>query len=68
MLASGEQLLTPIGKLRKNIRAFRGFLLPINAPKKRKLRKQQRNSERRRRISRRPRRSGRLAVLRNRQH
>lgn len=68
LLPSGEQLTHLAGKLRKDRRALRGFLLRVNAPKRRKLRRKNRDSCKRRRVSRRSRRSARLAVIRNTRH
>jgi hypothetical protein len=68
VLPSGERVLSPATRLRKNIRAFRGFLLPVHTPRRRKLRRQQRDSQKRQRVSRRSYRSRRRAVFRNTKH
>jgi ribosomal protein S4 len=69
LLPSGENILVLKKVVRKDRRAFRGFVLPPSRPKRvRKLRRQQRDTRKRRRRSRRAKRSSRIAVLRNTKH
>jgi len=52
----------------KDKKAFRGFVLPVNAPKRRKLRRQIRDTRKRARRSKRVKRASRLAAVRNTKH
>jgi len=68
ILSSGERIAPMKDILRKDKRAFRGILLPVNAPPRRKLRRKLRGATNRNRVSRRPNLAGRRAVLRNTRH
>lgn len=68
VLSTGERVESLTAILRKDRRAFRGFVLPVNAPKRKKLRRKVRGTSNRSRISRRPNPAGRYAVIRNMSH
>jgi hypothetical protein len=68
VLASGERIAPLSEALRKDKRAFRGILLPVNTPPRRKLRRKIRGATNRNRVSRRPNPAGRRAVIWNTRH
>ena len=68
VLNSGERIVPSKTVLRKDKRAFRGFLLSVNTPKQKRLRRKIRGTGNRYRAPRRANPAGRHAVLRNKSH
>ena len=65
---SGEHVSLTNEYVLKDRRAFRGFVLPVNSPKRRKLRRQRRDTRKRHRVSKRGKRASRVASIRSTKH